>query len=59
MDEQVKPILKSFNDDLPRVTNRALRITSENKIPREEKTAAAACCENGICTLNWKPKRTA
>lgn len=62
MYEQKKPVIKSCRtfDNLPRVSeNNLTRRDTEQKPLRSDASMSASQCNNGVCSLNWKPKRPA
>ena len=62
MYEQKKPVIKSCRtlDNLQRASeNIVARRDCEQKPLRSDAPMSASQCQNGVCSLNWKPKRPA
>ncbi len=61
MYEQKKPVMKSCRtlDNVQRPENFVARRETEQKPLRSDAPMSTSQCQNGICSLNWKPKRPA
>jgi hypothetical protein len=61
MYEQAQSIFNSCRtlENIRVPENIIARRDEEQKPIRTEKTISSAQCQNGVCSLNWKPKRPA